>query len=173
MPNLRPYRAIDWDSFLALDLETGLASIPAAADKLQFAARWPTFLKTTYGWGADGPSIGRHTVWLLDADNGSYAGHLWFTEQPDFFTGRTKGFITTIAVVAAHRGLGFGELLMKHAINEARSRGYAQVVLGVDAANVGAIGLYEKLEFHTTRLSMEKSISSQPHDEVAFTRAET
>jgi ribosomal protein S18 acetylase RimI-like enzyme len=159
MPTLRPYCAADWDSFLALDLETGLASIHAAADKLQFAESWPTFLKTTYGWGDDGPSIGKNNVWVLDGDDGSYAGHLWLTEQQDFFTGRMKGFITTIAVVAAYRGRGFGELLMRHAIDEARSRGYAHVALGVDAANVGAIGLYEKLGFHTTRRSMEKSIA--------------
>ena len=160
MPTLRLYRAADWDSFLALDLETCLAAIANAADKIQFVERWPAFLKSSFKWGDDGPAIGKHTVWVLDEDDGSYAGHLWCTEQQDFFTGRTKGFITTIAVVAAHRGRGFGELLMQRAIDEARARGYAHVVLGVDAANVGAIGLYEKLGFHTSRRSMEKSIST-------------
>ncbi len=159
MPTIRPFRTSDWDAFIKLDIETGLASQHVAKDEAQFRARWPEFLKTTYSWGANGPAVGEHMLCVLETDDGRYAGHLWLTVQQDFFTGRTKLHITTIAVVDEYRGKGFGEMLMKHAIGHAQSRGYGSIGLGVDAANARAIGLYEKLGFETVRLSMDLAIS--------------
>ena len=154
MPTLRPYRSGDWSSFLELDLETGLASIDAA-DAADFKVRWPELLRKVYGWSEGGPTIGNHTIIGLEDNDGSYAGHLWISEREDFFTGRPEAFVTTVAVVATHRGRGFGKLLMNHAIEFARSRGLARIGLGVEAHNAGAIKLYEKLGFRTARLSME------------------
>jgi ribosomal protein S18 acetylase RimI-like enzyme len=158
MPTIRPYRADDWDAFLKLDIETGLISRHVANDEVEFRKRWPEFLKTTYAWTDDGPGVGEHLLRILETDDGRYAGHLWLTAQKDFFTGQPKLYITTIAVADEYRGRGFGEMLMKHAIGHAQSRGYASIGLGVDATNSRAIGLYEKLGFETARLSMELAI---------------
>jgi ribosomal protein S18 acetylase RimI-like enzyme len=158
MPLIRAYQASDWEAFIALEVETCLAAISSEADKEKVRARWPLFIKNTYGWdqrASSRPSVGQHSMWVLIADDGNYAGHIWLTDQLDFFTQRNKLFVTTVAVVAQYRKHGFGKQLMEFALESARARGIENVSLGVDARNVGAIKLYEALGFQTARLSME------------------
>jgi ribosomal protein S18 acetylase RimI-like enzyme len=161
MPTLRPYRAADWSSFLELDLETGLASLTDATPEQReaFRRRWPDELREMYRWSDDGPTTRGSKLLVLETDDGAYAGHLWLTEQIDFFTGEGKLFITTVALRAEHRGRGWGRLLMQRAEDEARARGLGRIGLGVDAANAGAIGLYEQLGYRTTRRAMEKKLT--------------
>ncbi len=159
-PTLRKYCSRDWDSFVALDLETGLAGMSQAspAKKKVFAARWPKFLKSTYKWSASGPTTNASALYVIEDGAGEYAGHLWLTEQVDFFTGTKTLFVTTVAIAAKFRGRGWGLYLMKKAEKEARARGLNSVGLGVDAGNIQACKLYAKLGFRTTRLAMVKSI---------------
>ncbi len=158
-PTIRAYQIGDWDSFIQLEIETTLVGVAARADQERLKLRWPTFIKTTYGWDAGsmpGPSIGKHTVSVLVAQDGCYAGHVWLTEQSDFFTEKTKLFVTTFAVVQNYRQRGFGQRLLQYALDQAASRGVSIVALAVDAHNVGAILLYKKMGFQTSRLSMER-----------------
>ena len=160
MPTVRPYRASDWPAFIALELETALISLRPASDdqRAEFCERWPQQLRAMYRWAEDGPTIPGTLILALEADDGSYAGHLWLSEYDDFFSAQTKMFITTIALGAAHRGQGWGTLLLRRAEEEARSRGLRTIGLGVDASNVGAIRLYERAGFAVTRLSMERAL---------------
>lgn len=158
MPTIRPYRTADRESFLLLDLETGLSSMTEATSEQRdaFRKRWPDQLRELYRWGEDGPTTQESRLLVLEADDGAYAGHLWLTEQTDFFTGERKLFITTVAIGPQFRSRGYGRLLMQRAEDEARARGIARIGLGVDAENSGAIALYERLGYRTARRAMEK-----------------
>lgn len=157
MPRVRPYEARDWDSFIALDLETGLASVESEEEDA-FRERWPELLRTRFGWGDQGPTAQGSALLVLEADDGAYAGHLWVSEQVDLFTAATKLWITTMAVDAKYRGRGWGRLLMARALYEGRQRGLTRIGLSVDAANKTASRLYEEMGFATTRLTMELAL---------------
>jgi ribosomal protein S18 acetylase RimI-like enzyme len=166
MPTLRPYRADDWDDFIALDIETGLAGLRDAAPEVceRFRQRWPDVLKKRYQWTDSGPSTEASRLIVCEGDDGRYAGHLWLNEQTDFFTDERQLFITSVAVKATHRQQGLGKLLMQTAIDEARRLGIARVALGVDAANTAAVSLYAGLGFQTQRLSMLLQLDGADQD---------
>ena len=52
-----------------------------------------------------------------------------------------------IAIINEKIGMGFGEVLVKHLIKEARSKKIKEINLSVDKDNIKAIGLYEKFGF--------------------------
>ena len=160
MPRIRNYRPDDWDQFLALDLETGLATLRSApkGEKDAFIARWADVLKTTCGWTDAGPTAAKSVLFILEDDDASYAGHLWLTEEDDPFSGATGLWVRTVAIVAKYRSRGWGRLLMERAIEEARVRKIATVGLSVAADNVVARKLYEEMGFEATRLNMFKRI---------------
>ena len=62
-----------------------------------------------------------------------------------------RGWIAGVGVVSAQRGQGYGEALMREAIDVARSRGLRELWLEVLTPNEPAIRLYEKLGFVTVR----------------------
>ena len=155
MPTLRRYRASDWDAFLALDLDTGNATLRYAteAERETFRGRWDEVLRQRYGWSDDGPTVDKAALWVLD-DEGVYAGHIWLSEQTDVLTGTPRMWITTMAIAPAYRSRGWARMLMEHAEREADARGLAGIGLSVDADNVVARKLYEELGFQTVRLRM-------------------
>jgi ribosomal protein S18 acetylase RimI-like enzyme len=161
MPRLRPYRADDWASYLTLDLETALISLHSmsADDEEKLRARWPAVLKERCGWTDAGPTTDASSVFVLESDEGAYAGHLWVSEQKDFFSGAPKLWVTTVAVAAPFRGRGWGRLLMEKAVEEARRRGIPTVGLGLDARNERAQKLYASMGFAVTRMNMELRVS--------------
>ena len=59
--------------------------------------------------------------------------------------------IDVLAVVPSSRGMGIGTALMQKAEEKAESRGKRTMSLGVIAENEGAIRLYERLDYETTR----------------------
>ena len=158
MPALRRYRASDWDAFLALDLETGAKTLRHASEEEReaYRARWPEVLRARFGFGDDGPTADRASLWVLD-DEGAYAGHLWLSEQVDVRTGVPRLWINTMAIAAPYRSRGWARLLMERAEQEAAERGLDGIGLAVDADNVVARKLYEELGFETVRLRMVKS----------------
>ena len=160
MPRIRPYAPGDWEDFIRLDLETGAASIPAASEDVlaRFRSQWPESVRSKYCWTDNGPTAMGSRLFVLEGDDGQYAGHLWLTEQDDFFSGERKLFVTTVAVDSRFRGRGWGRLLMMHACQLAREGHFSRLGLGVAAANTGAIRLYESLGFQTVRLSMEAEL---------------
>ena len=157
MPTLRSYRPLDWEEYIQLDLETGLSSMGDATEdaRKRFLAQWPTSVRDRYAWSDSGPTAMGSRFWVLQSDDGAYAGHLWLTEQIDFFSGVQNLFITTVAVKSEFRGRGWGRLLVEHALQVAKDEGSPTVGLGVESANVAAIRLYERLGFRTTRLAMQ------------------
>jgi len=158
MPTVRPYRAEDWPGFVALDTETGLQTLRYAsdADRAAFVARWPTMLQTRFGWGDTGPTVDNGAVYVLDDDQGAYAGHLFVSEREDPLTGRVWLWVTSVAIAGPYRSRGWGRLLMARALEEARVRGIVEVGLDVDADNVVARKLYEEMGFATARLRMHR-----------------
>jgi ribosomal protein S18 acetylase RimI-like enzyme len=160
MPRIRNYRPDDWDSFLALDLETGLTTLRSApkTEKDAFLARWADVLKTTSGWTDAGPTVDRGVLFVLEDDDQTYAGHLWLSEEADAFSGATRLWVRTVAIVAKYRSRGWGRLLMERAIEESRMRKLGAVGLAVAADNVVARKLYEEMGFEATSLNMVRRI---------------
>jgi ribosomal protein S18 acetylase RimI-like enzyme len=173
MPRLRSYRPADWDSFLSLDLETGLATLRQSPkeERDAFASRWAETVKTSWGWGDAGPTKDKSLLLVLEddgesapgaarstPDDGTYAGHLWLHEESDALSGAKRLWVLTVAIVAKYRSRGWGRLLMERAVEEARSRKLGSVGLSVAAENVVARKLYEEMGFEATRLSMFKHI---------------
>lgn len=156
MPRIRPYRKGDWEAFLALDLETGLKTIRSAPDSERdaFKARWASHLKTKFAWTADGPTSDAAVLFVLEEDDGAYAGHLWLSEDEDAFSGAVRLYVLTVAIVERFRSRGWGRLLMQRALDEARARGLGSVGLSVAADNVVARKLYEEMGFQATRIAM-------------------
>jgi ribosomal protein S18 acetylase RimI-like enzyme len=160
MPRIRPYRPADWDSFLALDLETGRSTLRHSPpdEREAFASSWPSTLKTVWGWSDAGPTKDKSLLLVLDDDDGTYAGHLWLCEEADALSGVTRLWVHTVAIVAKYRSRGWGRLLMERAVEEARTRKLGSVGLSVAAENVVARKLYEEMGFEATRLSMFRRI---------------
>jgi ribosomal protein S18 acetylase RimI-like enzyme len=156
MPTLRPYRSTDWDDFIALEVETCMAALPDAPATVrdEFCARWPKFVKSRYAWADAGPTTDASSLLVCEGEAGEYAGHLWLTEQTDFFTAEPVLHITTIAVASSQRQRGIGKMLMEAAVADAKRRGISHVTLGVDASNAAAISLYAGVGFKTKRLAM-------------------
>ncbi len=72
-----------------------------------------------------------------------------------------------IAILAAYRGRGIGEALLRVAIDWARAVGIRKLTLGVFATNERAIRLYRKLGFQEeARLRGQVMLEGQPVDEV-------
>jgi len=160
MAHIRNYRPADWDSFLALDLETGLAALRLSPqdEKDAFVARWAETLKTSWGWTDAGPTKDKSLLLVLEDEGEPYAGHLWLREEVDALTGVTHLWVLTVAIVAKYRSRGWGRLLMERAVEEARARKLGSVGLSVGAENVVARKLYEEMGFEATRLSMFKRV---------------
>jgi ribosomal protein S18 acetylase RimI-like enzyme len=163
-PLLRPYSVDDWDDVIQLEIETALASMGESSEetRARFVSEWPDILRDRYAWTESGPTAQASQLWVLESDNGTFAGQLWLTEQTDFFTGERSLFVTTVAITAAFRGRGWGRFLMEHALQVAQDLGVSTIGLGVASSNLGAIGLYEKLGFQTVRMSMQARVRSSP-----------
>ena len=58
-----------------------------------------------------------------------------------------EAYISALAVTPATRRRGHGSALLKHAINVATARGYAQITLRVDKDNQPALELFQKHTF--------------------------
>lgn len=152
---LRPYRPSDWSSFLSLEIETIAGSIsPDELDIEALRIRWPTVLRERYGWVDSGPTAHASEVVVLETEDGQYGGHVWVADHEDLLSGRMRCWIVTIAVVADHRGLGWGRALMQAAIALARARGRDSVGLSVSRSNLPAWKLYERIGFREQRSTL-------------------
>jgi mycothiol synthase len=77
-------------------------------------------------------------LWLLAWDGDRVAGALIAYDYGDI------GFIQELGVLKPWRGRGVGTALLSRSFEEFRGRRQAHVVLGVDAENESAIGLYKR-----------------------------
>ncbi|GAC1411196.1 MAG: GNAT family N-acetyltransferase [Actinomycetota bacterium] len=63
-----------------------------------------------------------------------------------------RGFVRILGVAPTHRGRGIGEALLRSSFAEFASRGFSQVMLGVDSENAtGATRLYERCGMRVDR----------------------
>lgn len=62
-----------------------------------------------------------------------------------------EAYLSAIGVVPDQRGQGVGAVLLRHAIAQARQRGYRRLSLRVEAANAAAIRFYRRHGFHAVR----------------------
>ncbi len=163
MWTLRPYRSSDYAAFLELELETALLSMDGATDEERRALgeRLPDQLRMFYGFSAaTGPTRFGGRVSVLEVDE-RYGGHLFTIEDREVFTGAERLWVTSLAVIGALRGQGFGRVLIAHAEAEARARGIQRLALGVAESNARARRLYERTGFLTTRLVMERNLGAE------------
>lgn len=61
------------------------------------------------------------------------------------------GAIQNVGITPGHRGLGLGSVLLYHGLEGFRMAGMRRVFLEVTAQNTGALRLYERLGFRTTK----------------------
>ena len=74
------------------------------------------------------------------------------------------GAIQNVGVIAKHRGLGLGTVLLWHSLAGFKAAGIARVFLEVTTQNSGACRLYERLGFRRTKVVHKAS-------EVAYAEA--
>ena len=61
------------------------------------------------------------------------------------------GAVQNVGITAPHRGKGLGSLLIQNALAGFQKAGLSKVFLEVTAQNLGAVRLYQRLGFRTTR----------------------
>jgi GNAT superfamily N-acetyltransferase len=58
--------------------------------------------------------------------------------------------LVNIAVIEEQHGKGIGKGLLKHAIEEAKSKGYKTIEIGTGNSSIGQLALYQKCGFRIT-----------------------
>ena len=92
--------------------------------------------------------------YVLEKDDGTVAGYadLWLIAD--------EGQLANIAVRPSARGLGYGEVLLRTAMEDVFHDGCQRVFLEVRPSNASAIALYEKLGYE--KVALRKNYYSQP-----------
>ena len=72
--------------------------------------------------------------------------------------GARRGQIEAVRVAAPHRGKGFGEKIIRAAIERARKEGCVLVQLTTDKSRKDAHRFYERLGFHATHEGMKLNL---------------
>lgn len=163
MPRLRPYAPKDWQSFLALELETQLDGLGESTEEERaiFRERFPALLDVKMGFTRNGFRRPGAQLWVLEGDDGKYLGHLWLSERDDARHGTPTLQVTTLGIVREGRGKNYGRLLMQKAEQEARERGIEVVALEVAGNNRRARDLFKDLGYETIRRTMQKRLRAQ------------
>lgn len=97
----------------------------------------------------DGHRTPSHYFHTVVDDSGNSVGILWFAERPERET--PDVFIYDIVIDEAQRGRGLGSAAMRALEEEATRIGVKAISLHVFATNEGAIRLYERLGYESTR----------------------
>lgn len=95
--------------------------------------------------------------YVLEREDGMVAGYadLWLIAD--------EGQLANIAVHPSARGLGYGEILLRTAMEDVFHDGCRSVFLEVRPSNEAAIALYEKLGYE--RVALRKGYYSQPAED--------
>lgn len=120
-PTLRPAVAADVPAIFALES----ATFPGPWSERTFYLELENDISTFKVLKLGGELIGYYDLWSCGGE-----AHL-----------------LNVAVAAAYRRRGYGEMLLKDAIREARRTASDRIVLEVRTSNVAAISLYEKFGF--------------------------
>ena len=95
-----------------------------------------------------------HEGWFFALLGGKPVGHVgtWIDSKFVKHKGIKRGWIVTIGVLKSHRRKGIGTSLILRGMEYLKSKGMAEVELGVDDLNqTGAMKLYEKVGFKVIR----------------------
>ena len=104
----------------------------------------------------DGRDTAGHEFRSIVTDSGDAVGALWFAAEVD--VGHGTAFIWDIAIDPAHRGRGYGRAAMDELEPLARSLGYDTIRLHVFGDNAVARGLYQRVGYTETDVTMVKLI---------------
>jgi ribosomal protein S18 acetylase RimI-like enzyme len=96
------------------------------------------------------------TWWIADRD-GDPAGCVLVNDS----SSASSSEVVYLGVTPAHRGAGVGEALVRRAAAGARARQRATLTLAVDAANVHARRVYERLGFRLTERRISYVVTSR------------
>lgn len=108
-------------------------------------------------------SMNASTLFYIAKEQDKTVGYIGLSVAAD------EAYITNVAVFEEYRKKGVGTLLLDCATVSAREKGCAFISLEVRASNIGAIGLYEKLNFK--REGIRKGFYSDPReDAIIMTR---
>lgn len=99
--------------------------------------------KFTYNWTRDKfeDLFNCEAQFVIMEDQGEIIGYIAYTIFLD------EARILNVVVNPDHQGSGFGEQLMRYALNDIKSRQIEWTLLDVSVRNIKAIGLYTKLDF--------------------------
>ena len=160
MPHLRPYAPKDWQSFLALELETQLDGLGESTEEERaiFRERFPALLDVKMGFSRNGFRRPGAQLWVLESEDGRYLGHLWLTERDDARHGTPTLQVTTLGVVREARGKNYGRQLMQKAEQEAMDRRIDVISLEVAGNNRRARDMFKDLGYETVRRTMQKRL---------------
>jgi len=106
----------------------------------------------------DGVRTENHHLFSIEtADKGQKIGYFWVFFDPT--QADKEGFIYDFLVFEELRGQGFGGKALESLNLKAKELGMKKISLHVFGHNRVAIGLYNKLGFETTDISMTKTIN--------------
>lgn len=88
--------------------------------------------------------------------NDILVGMIWISQKAP--TNPNEGFIYDFVIFEQHQGLGYGTKAMKEAEIIAKELGMNKIGLNVFGHNKIARGLYEKMGYEITNITMAKSI---------------
>jgi mycothiol synthase len=105
-------------------------------------------------WVADSRSFRPALSLLLRDGDGAIAAYLQTSEfdATAAASGIREAFVAKVGTLPAHRRRGLAGLLLQHALALYRQEGFDRAALDVDSENPsGALGIYERAGFRTTR----------------------
>ncbi|MGE7931495.1 GNAT family N-acetyltransferase [Viridibacillus arvi] len=91
-------------------------------------------------------------------NNQQLVGMIWIAQTSTTTTNPNEGFIYDFIIFESHQGQGYGKQAMKEAEIIAKKLGINKIGLHVFDHNKIARGLYEKLDYEITNITMSKSI---------------
>lgn len=75
-----------------------------------------------------------------------------------YFNKKPSGFITNVSVLNQYKGFGLASQLMLNTIDYAKTNGFTDISLEVNANNAAAVALYEKYNFHKSDFNTDSLI---------------
>ena len=97
-------------------------------------------------------------VIVAEDEQGKRVGLLWYGVNRNLVSGADEAWIYNVTILEAHRGKGYGRLLIEHAESLAKAGGFRVLGLMVANHNHRAQKLYEAAGFHPTNVLMRKPI---------------
>jgi len=95
-----------------------------------------------------------HSIVLVAETHDNIVGMITLQRVISTVMGEYVGTIEDVIVTHECRGSGIGTKLLESAIEEANSRGWGRLSLGVDLRNTKAIDFYKKYGFSTSHMGL-------------------